>query len=157
MTITAGTILTSTSSLDDDNFENTTIFIVEYNQKGAMGFVINKLFARQLNQLEEFKQCIAFPLYNGGPVQREHLFFIHQRPDLITGGLLITGSIYLGGNFKQAVTLLNHNIIGKNDTKIFIGYCGWDYMQLEEEVEEGSWIISNADSQFIFCHPESML
>jgi putative transcriptional regulator len=157
MTITAGTILTSTASLGDANFENTIIFIAEHNQKGAMGFVINKLFARRLNQLEEFKNSIPFPLYNGGPVDHEHLFFIHQRPDLITGGTLITGCIYLGGNFKQAIAQLNHNTITKNDIKIFIGYCGWDYQQLEQEVEEGSWGIADTNSEFIFSQPGTIL
>jgi putative transcriptional regulator len=157
MTITAGTILTSTPSLGDANFENTIIFIAEHNQKGAMGFVINKLFTLRLNKLEEFKNSIPFPLYYGGPVDHEHLFFIHQRPDLISGGTLIAGSIYLGGNFKQAIAQLNHNTITKNDIKIFIGYCGWDYLQLEAELEEGSWVIADAGSEFIFGQPGTML
>lgn len=157
MTITAGTILTSTAFLGDANFENSIIFIVEHNQKGAMGFVINKLFARRLNELEEFKNSISFPLYNGGPVDHEHLFFIHQRPDLIRGGTVITSGIYLGGSFKQAIAQLNHNTITKNDLKIFIGYCGWDYQQLEQEVEEGSWVIADTGSEFIFDQPGTIL
>ncbi len=150
MHLTTGTILKSTPTTNDPNFEQAIIFIAEHNEKGAMGFVINKKFARALNELEEFKQGVAFPIYDGGPMDREHLFFVHRRPDLIEEGKQITGSIYLGGNFKQAVKYLNNKTIGATDTKIFIGYSGWDNNQLEEEIEEGSWIIADDAAQNIF-------
>ncbi len=150
MHITTGTILKSTSTTNDTNFVQVIIFIAEHNEKGAMGFVINKKFARALNELEEFKQSINFPLYEGGPMDKEHLYFVHRRPDVIEGGTLIANSIYLGGNFKQAVTHLNNKTINANDIKIFIGYCGWDCNQLEEEVAEGSWIIADTAEQNIF-------
>jgi putative transcriptional regulator len=122
-----------------------------------MSFVINKKFARSLNQLEEFKQVGAFALYDGGPVDKEHLFFVHQRPDLIEGSTLISDSIYLGGNFKQAVALLNNKTISETDMKIFIGYCGWEANELEAEIQEGSWIIVNTHPQIIFTTDVVML
>ncbi|HRF18552.1 MAG TPA: YqgE/AlgH family protein, partial [Chitinophagaceae bacterium] len=63
-----GMLLKATAALNDTNFENAVILITEYNEKGAVGFVVNKLFSRQLNELEEFKHSPAFPLYEGGPV-----------------------------------------------------------------------------------------
>lgn len=137
-----GTILHSTSLLNDSIFEDVTILITERNEKGAMGFVINKLFDRKLNELEEFKHGTPFPLHDGGPVDREHLFFIHQRPDLIEGGTLVSNNIYFGGDFKTAVKLINYRTISEKDIKIFIGYCGWDANELEEEIAEGSWEVS---------------
>jgi len=137
----AGTFLNSTSLLDDTFFEKTEVFITEYNEKGAMGFVVNKPFPRTFNELEEFKKSIPFPLYDGGPVDREHLFFVHQRPDLIKGGVPIAGNTCFGGDFKEAVRHINKGTITEKDIRLFIGYCGWDYLELEEEVEEGSWLI----------------
>lgn len=134
-----GTILRSTSLLNDTIFEGTSILITEHNENGAMGLVINKLFDRKLNELEEFKHGIPFPLHDGGPVDREHLFFVHQRPDLIKDGTLISNSTYLGGDFKTAVRLINAHTISEKDIKIFIGYCGWDANELEAEIAEGSW------------------
>jgi len=157
MPIAPGTILISPPTIDDTNFEEVVIFITEHNEKGAMGFVINKLFARPLNALEEFKQSIAFPLYDGGPVDQKHLFFVHQRPDLIEGGTAIRDNIYFGGNFKQALTHLNKKIILQNDIKIFIGYCGWDYGQLEEEITEGSWMVVDAKTAIVFSIETTML
>ncbi|SHN41118.1 YqgE/AlgH family protein [Chitinophaga sp. CF418] len=135
----AGTFLRSTSLLDDTFFEQTIIFITEHNEKGAMGFVVNRLFPRKINELVEFKDCAAFPLYEGGPVDQEHLFFIHQRPDLIKGGDQVTAHIQLGGDFKAAMQYINDNTITEKDIRIFIGYCGWDDQELEAEIAEGSW------------------
>jgi putative transcriptional regulator len=148
--ITAGTVLISTPSLDDSIFEKTIVFITEHNLKGAMGFVINKIFSRKLNELIEFKDSPALPLFDGGPVEREHLYFLHQRPDLIEGSILIAGSTFLGGNFKQAITHITDNTLSEKDIKIFIGYCGWDSQQLEGEIEEGSWLIEDAGSKVVF-------
>jgi putative transcriptional regulator len=136
-----GTFIQSTSLLDGTNFENAIIYINEHNDSGAVGFIVNKPFSRTLNQLEEFKLSIPFPLYEGGPVDTEHLFFMHQRPDIITGGTLVTKNVYVGGNFEQAISYLNNKKITSKDVKLFIGYCGWDDGELESEIAEGSWVV----------------
>ena len=148
--ITTGTVLISLPTLDDSFFEKTVVFITEHNEKGAMGFIINKSFPRTLNDLIEFNDSVPFPLSDGGPVEREHLYFVHRRPDLIEGSINIIDTIQLGGDFKQAITHLNNNTLSEKDIKIFIGYCGWDPQQLEGEIEEGSWLVTDAGSQIIF-------
>lgn len=127
--------------MDDTIFEKSLIFIVEYNEKGAMGFIINKEFPRKLNELEEFKHIIPFPIHLGGPVDQEHLYFVHQRPDLIEEGVQVADNIFLGGDFKSVVKNIDNNTLTEKDIKIFIGYCGWDYLELDEEIAEGSWQI----------------
>lgn len=142
MPLQAGSFIKSTQTLNDTYFDTSTILITKYNNDGATGFVTNKLFSRKLNELEEFRQVPAFPLYEGGPVDQEHLFFIHRRPDLIDNGNSIANGVYFGGNFKQVVSCIKNNSIIINDIKIFIGYCGWHSAELDEEINEGSWIIS---------------
>ncbi len=143
-----GRFIKSTPLLDGSYFERAVIYITEHNVNGAAGFVVNKPYARTLNQLEEFKYCPAIPLYEGGPVDTEHLFFIHQRPDIIAGGTLVANNTYLGGNFKQAITHLNNNTLTSNDVKLFIGYCGWDANELEAEIAEGSWEVMEEGEVF---------
>ena len=126
MKINAGILLVSAPSLDDPNFDEATIFITEHNEKGAMGFVVNKTFDRKLNELVAFKDSPPFPLYDGGPMDKEHLFFVHRRPDLITGGTPVTDSIYLGGNFQQAIAHINDQSILQKDMNILEGICAWD-------------------------------
>ena len=147
MTLHAGTFLKSTLALDETLFENVVVLLTEYNNNGAVGFVTNKPSGKELNELEEFKTSPDFALYDGGPVDKEHLFFIHKRPDIIEGSSGVDG-IYNGGNFQQAVAAINNNTISKRDLKIFIGYCGWDAGELEAEIEEGSWEVVEGQDLF---------
>lgn len=150
MDLITGKILISSSSMDDPNFQSSVLFITEHNDKGAMGFVINKVFERPLNQLTEFISSPPFPLYSGGPVDKEHLFFIHRCPDLVPGGTPVSGDIYIGGDFKKATACINQGILNGSNIKIFIGYSGWDAGELEAEIGEGSWEITNADASMVF-------
>lgn len=150
MTIKPGAIIKSTAALNGSVFEDVLIIITTHNADGAVGFVINKLFDKPLNALQEFNHICHFNLYSGGPVDTEQLFFLHRRPDVIEGGNKIYDGIFYGGNFTQAVNAINSNTITAADIKIFIGYCGWDAGELEAEVEEGSWLITAQTSDTVF-------
>lgn len=143
MQIQNGTIIISSTALENTFFEQAIILITESNSNGAVGFILNHPFPKNLNDLIEFKDAASIPLFHGGPVDEESLFFIHQQADLVIDSIHIKDSIYYGGNFKAAVQMLNRKIITGNDLKIFIGYCGWNTGELEAEVQEGSWLITD--------------
>lgn len=136
-----GLSIKSTDLLNGSFFEHTTILIVEHNQEGSIGFVTNKPLGKSLHELVEFNHSKPFPLMDGGPVDREHLFVLHKRPDLIEGGKQIPNGLYLGGNMEQVIEAINTKGANQQEIQLFIGYCGWDLGELEAEVEEGSWII----------------
>lgn len=129
----------STASLNGSIFEDTTILIVEHNEAGSTGFVTNKPYGKSLHDLIEFKHSKPFPLMDGGPVDRAHLFVLHKRPDLIEGGKQLTNGLYLGGNMEQVIETINNGAGNQQEIQLFIGYCGWDEGELEAEMKEGSW------------------
>ena len=133
----------STAALNGSFFEHTTILIVEHNEAGSTGFVTNKPFGKSLHELIEFNHSKPFPLMDGGPVDRDHLFVLHKRPDLIDGGKQIPNGLYLGGNMEQVIETINTRGANQQEIQLFIGYCGWDVGELEAELEEGSWTLSN--------------
>jgi putative transcriptional regulator len=137
----AGVYIKSTDALNGSIFENTTILLVKHNQEGSIGFVTNMPLHKSLHELTQFNQSKPFPLMDGGPVDREHLFVVHKRPDLIGGGEQITNDLYLGGNMEEVIDALNNKGASNQDIQLFIGYCGWDAGELEAEIEEGSWLI----------------
>ena len=137
----AGIYIKSTYALIGSFFEHTTILLVEHNEKGSMGFVTNKSFKKSLHELIEFKHAKPFPLMDGGPVDRDHLFVLHKRPDIIVGSEQISNGLYLGGNMDQVIEAINTSGANKQEIRLFIGYCGWDVGELEAEVEEGSWTL----------------
>lgn len=150
MNLQPGNIIISTNLLNETEFEKVAIVITEHNEKGTIGYVFNQLFPRKFNELEEFKHSIPVPLYAGGPVQTDMLYFMHSRPDLIADGQQVANNIYMGGDFKKAVQLLNNGQLNIADVRLFIGYCGWDVNELEEEIREGSWQLTNASVDLVF-------
>lgn len=141
MELAAGTFLKATAQLRGDYFENALIYVTECNVDGALGYVINRRFPRSFNELVEFIDSPPIQLYEGGPVEQEKLFFIHRRPDLVENSQLIANGMYTGGDFKQAVALMNDGALTEEDFKLFIGYCGWDTGELVAEIQEGSWVV----------------
>jgi len=137
----AGLIIKSTDALIGSIFEHTTILIVKHNNEGTTGFVINKPLHKSLHELIEFKHSKPYPLMDGGPVDKDHLFVMHKRPDLITDGEKIHSDYYLGGNMEEVIEAINNNGINEQEIQLFIGYCGWDEEELAAEIEEGSWVI----------------
>jgi putative transcriptional regulator len=135
----AGTSIKSTAALIGSFFEHTTILIVEHDEAGTIGFVTNKPFEKSVHELIEFSHAKPFPLMDGGPVDRDHLFVLHKRPDLIDGGKQIPNGLYLGGNMEQVIEAINTGGGNPQEIQLFIGYCGWDEGELEAELEEGSW------------------
>jgi len=137
----AGLIIKSTDALIGSNFEDTTILIVKHDKEGTTGFVTNKPLHKSLHELIEFNNSNPYPLMDGGPVDKDHLFVMHKRPDLITGGEKIQSDFYLGGNIEDVIDAINANCVNEQEIQIFIGYCGWDEGELVAEIEEGSWVI----------------
>ena len=142
----AGMYIKSTEALIGSFFELTTILLLQHNEKGSLGFVTNKSFGRSLHELTEFSHSNPFPLMDGGPVDREHLFVLHKRPDLIEGGELMTNGLYLGGNMEQVMKAINTQATNEQEIQMYIGYCGWDEGELEAELEEGSWVLRKGQS-----------
>jgi putative transcriptional regulator len=137
----AGIYIQSTTALNGSFFEDATILLVEHNEAGSTGFVTNKPFGKSLHDLVEFNHAKPFPLMDGGPVDRAHLFVFHKRPDLIEGGKLLQDGFYLGGNMEQVIKAINTEDMNEKEIQLFIGYCGWDLGELEAELQEGSWSI----------------
>jgi putative transcriptional regulator len=89
-------------------------------------------------------------VYAGGPVQLDSLHFLHQYPDLISGGIEVFDGVYWGGNFETLQIHLKNNDISKNKIRFFLGYSGWTEGQLDMELKEDSWITARATRKIIF-------
>ncbi|WP_460571399.1 YqgE/AlgH family protein [Flaviaesturariibacter terrae] len=138
------------SDPSDPQFGGTLLYLVEYNAEGAVGVIVNRRFGRALNELEEFRHSPSFPLYAGGPVDSGHLFFLHKRSDVIQGGQPVSGNIFWGGQFADALRGINNGTLTQDDLKIFVGYCGWNSGDLERELNAGDWLLRPGDAAEVF-------
>ena len=113
-----------------------------------MGYTINDLLP-DLN-------CF-FPIYQGGPVEQDNLYFVHTIPDLIPDSIEVANGIYWGGNFEALKDLLNNETLNTSDIRFFLGYSGWGKQQLDDEMNQNSWFVSENDFENIFSMDDGSL
>jgi putative transcriptional regulator len=146
-----GSLLISEPFLPDPNFERTVVLLCEHNEDGSVGFVLNKPSILKFDEAVEEVSDFSPTLYVGGPVQQDTLHFLHRSGNEMEGSIQVTDEIFWGGNYEQLITMINTRVIVPEDFKFFLGYSGWAPGQLEEELEQKSWIvIRDATAEEVF-------
>jgi len=140
--LTKGLLLVAEPSIIGDlSFNRSVILLADHNSEGSVGFILNKPLGYSIQDLIPEIEA-NFKIYNGGPVEQDNLYFIHNIPDLIPNSIEISNGIYWGGDFESTKDLINEGKIKKNNIRFFLGYTGWDAQQLENEMAANSWIVS---------------
>jgi putative transcriptional regulator len=122
-------------------FEKSVILVAEHNKEGSVGFIINKPLKYKLNEIVP-EIYASFTIYNGGPIEQNNLYFIHNIPEIIVGSIEISDGIFWGGDYEATKNLINSGVIKKENVRFFLGYSGWHPQQLENEMENNAWIVS---------------
>jgi putative transcriptional regulator len=148
-----GILLIADPFLKDPNFLRTVVVLCEKNEQGAIGFVLNREYEHTLDELLPDMEGHDFPVYYGGPVQLETIHMLHQYPEEIPGGQEIMKGVFWGGDFEAVIDLMHKGLLERNRIRFFIGYSGWSEGQLEEEIEEKSWLTVESDPNLIFNTP----
>ncbi len=146
----AGKILISEPFMMDPHFRRSVVLVVEHSMQGTVGFVLN-----QETEVTVPDIIPGFPMFDarirmGGPVQTDTLHFIHRIPHLIEGGLEIEKGLFWGGDFDLLRVKINLGLVNINDVMFFLGYSGWEHGQLEEEIDQNSWIVASTQCDQIF-------
>ena len=145
-----GAVLISEPFLPDDNFKRSVIMLTEHNEEGSLGFILNRPLGIRVHEaVEDFPEFEA-PLFLGGPVEHNTLHFLHQLGDLIEGSVQVLENLYWGGNFEELKMGIINGDIMPDDVRFFLGYSGWGPDQLDMELAERSWIVTNGISKYVF-------
>ncbi len=155
--IAAGNVLIADPFLRDPNFLRSAIFLCDHREEGSFGFVMNRKIKQPVGELVELFDGCGFPVYEGGPVQQDTVHFLHQRPDLISGGQEVINGIYWGGDMEDVAELLKLNKISQKMIRFYLGYSGWGKEQLENEVKEKSWLITTGNKHLVFHNNDEMI
>ena len=146
-----GSILISEPFLQDAYFQRSVVLLIEHTQQGSMGLVLNKKTELIVNTFfKDLEGLPEIPIYLGGPVSANRLFFIHSLGDLvIPDALKINDHLYFDGSFDalKRYILNGHSIEGK--VKFFLGYSGWTEGQLAGEIDRNSWVVSPAANRSV--------
>lgn len=139
----------------DPNFAQTLTYIVEHNEGGAMGLVINRpqslTLADILQQLRPElpapKRCEDIVIHVGGPVQTDRGFVLHP------SGPVFQATVDLGGlslSTSQDVLFSIADGNGPDQNVITLGYAGWEAGQLEAELAANAWLTCPFDPAILF-------
>ena len=155
-----GTILISEPYLEDPNFDRTVVLLCDYSkEEGAIGFILNKKTELFLNDLiEGLENQLQLPVYFGGPVSTDTLFFLYKKNDIIiTGSMPIGDDLYWGGDFDDFKEKIAFGNLTQENIKVFLGYSGWSEGQLEEELKSKAWYTYTFDSTIVIeSKPETL-
>lgn len=153
-----GRFLISEPALRDFYFSKSVVLLVEHNtMEGTIGLIINKPVHLKLNEVvKEFPE-VDFPLFLGGPVHPERLFYLHTLGEQIPGSIQVQKNLFWGGDIKKLMELIELNLVTPSQVKFFIGYAGWEPGQLDREMKESSWIVSQSTVNCVLAdNPETL-
>lgn len=140
-----GSLLLSEPFMLDQNFERSVILLCEHDEvDGTVGLILNHRSIVSLADIVDGVESFEFPVYIGGPVEQNALFFVHRTYDKLKSGTHITDDVYWGGDFELLVDLINSHEIAPEEVKLFMGYSGWSPGQLEYEIRQNSWAVHNS-------------
>jgi putative transcriptional regulator len=143
-------LIAEPSILNDNSFNRSIILLTEHTKNNSIGFIINKPLSFTVQDLVPETDC-SFPVYQGGPVEQDNLYFVHKVPNLIHDSIEVANGIFWGGNFDSLKELLNSQKLKISDIRFFLGYSGWEHNQLEDELKTDSWFISENNYSNIFA------
>ena len=139
--IQKGDLLVAEPFMKDPNFKRTVTLMCEHNEEGSLGLILTRPSIFRVNEMLSDFPAFQGDVYYGGPVGMDRLNFIHSYGDLIEGAFPIKGNLYWNGNYEQLKELVREKKIMPHNIRFFVGYAGWGAGQLQEEMQDDSWII----------------
>ncbi|MBF0621957.1 MAG: YqgE/AlgH family protein [Magnetococcales bacterium] len=151
-----GKLLIAMPNLEDPYFERTVTFMCAHTEEGALGIVINQphmatmdeVLAQLSLQSDRLQQSIV---NYGGPVSPERGFILYEDDLKLDGYLEVVPHLFMGTN----PDILRKLVSGPHTGRFLfaLGYAGWSAGQLEEEMREDSWLVTDLDRRILFDVP----
>ena len=150
--------LIATEKMNDNRFEKTVIAMLENDEDGAWGLVINKpmgsiplamLIDPSLSTPEEREKLygVNIKIHWGGPVNVKKIFVLHSK-EYQSDTTRNYGDISISQDYEILFAIAANK--GPEKSLVILGYSGWRAGQLENEMLRDDWILSDLDPDIIF-------
>ena len=141
-----GRLLVASPTLIDPNFDRTVVLVLEHGDEGAVGLVLNRPTETVIDEpLPEWRPLAADPpvVFSGGPVSQTAAIALALESDGVIGTVDLTLDPVEIGDVEAV--------------RVFAGYAGWGPGQLEDEIDEGAWVVVDAEpGDAMAADPEDM-
>lgn len=138
-----GGLLIAQPFLQESYFCHSVVSIIDYlATEGATGVVMNNRTGYTLDKLlDGIRPGSEVPVYCGGPLGQNRLYFIHNLgAGIVPHARLYSPGLYVGGDFEAIISYINAGYPAEGSVRFFIGYSSWSEGMLEREINEGSWV-----------------
>src|SRR6185436_13344784 len=136
-----GNLLISEPFNPEPNFKRSVILISQHNPLGSIGFILNKPTPLRVDEaLDDFPEFDS-PVYWGGMVQLDSIYYIHTIADL-KGKKEIADGIYWGGDYTQLKLMIEAGQVDKTHIRFIAGFSAWEPKELEDQVKNNNWWIT---------------
>jgi putative transcriptional regulator len=147
-----GKFLVSARGLSDPNFSESVVLLIQYDQQGTVGLMINhrtrEPISRIIQNLDTGKHGSDL-IYIGGPVEMSAVLGLFRSRKKTEDATAVLSEVYLASS-KALLQKTLATSSGPNDLRLYLGYCGWAGGQLENEVRQGGWWIFEANVGAVF-------
>jgi putative transcriptional regulator len=154
----APAFLLSMPQLSDPNFSRTVVLLCKHNAEGAFGLVLNRPLVTAgrvvVNLDPPIETDRELQVWVGGPVEPHSSWMLvgnDLAPDQLTEGSPIASGLSLSASPDLLRRMLDPNPPPR--TRLIVGYSGWGPGQLEAELAESAWLLSDVDRDLIFDTP----
>lgn len=148
-----GHLLIAAPQLFDPNFQRTVVLLIEHNEDGAFGVVLNRPSDTTVKEVwEQVGQDPTDSLETinvGGPVPGP-LLALHD------AGPLSESEVMPGIHLSTQRDALDQLVRSRAEFRLFSGYAGWGGGQLETELTQGGWITRQANGDYIFYRQDDL-
>jgi putative transcriptional regulator len=158
----APAFLLSMPQLTDPNFSRTVVLLCKHNEDGALGLVVNRPLLTSgtvtVNLEPPASTDRELQIWVGGPVEPHRSWIlVGQEPDEDEdlSGMRIADNLYLSTSPDLLRRLIEPS--PPPMARLIVGYSGWGPGQLEAELRESAWLMSEVDRDLIFDTPPERL
>ncbi len=150
----AGHFLVASPRLRDPNFAKTLVLLVDHDEEGAFGVVVNRAVGKTIQDLWRevgSAPCRSRrPIYLGGPVPGP-LISLHTKAEL--SEMEPVPGVFLSAKKENLDRLV---LDEESAYKVFVGHSGWGAGQLENELGQGAWRVLPATADNILSTADDL-
>jgi putative transcriptional regulator len=150
-----GVFLVASPSLNDPNFRETVVLILEHGAQGTLGLILNRatnmLLSEALPDVSALKGT-THRLFAGGPVQPTMLLLLSRLKEPQADMRSVFDSVYVGGT-PDVLERIITKAAPADRFRAFAGYAGWAPGQLGLEMLQGSWAVVPAENNLFDQDP----
>ncbi len=149
----APALLLSMPQLDDPNFHHTVVLLCQHSPEGAWGLVLNRPTGTPAVEAVKLDPPVraanSLDLWVGGPVEPERGCILMGDDPQDDEAVEICDGIYISGSASLLRRLMEDEHAPAR-TRLLMGYAGWGPGQLDAELRESAWLISDVDLGLVF-------